>query len=149
MQILLRQDLEDHGDRDDRHGLRRQLAEIGAEDDIGDMRGDHGEAEAGGQRDAEQQLEAFGEMRPHRGVALPGVDLHGERKERRGGAHRRHHQRLPDQVEGRDIFSGIGGADQIGDHEAVGDAGDGKQRQRQRQRQAGPGQRRQACAGRT
>ena len=145
MQILLGQDLEDHGDRDDRHGLRGQLAEVGAEDDVGDMRGNDGEAEAGRQRDAEEQLKAFGEMRPHSGVALPGVDLHSERKERRGGAQGRDHQRLPDEVEARDIFSGICGADQNGNHEAVGDGGDGEQRNRQRQRQARPGNRPKAC----
>ncbi len=37
MQILLGQDLEDHGDRDDRHDLNSGFAEIGAENDIGDM----------------------------------------------------------------------------------------------------------------
>ncbi len=129
MQILLGQDLEDHGDGDDRHGLRRQFAEIGAENDIGDVGGNDRKAEAGRQGDAEQQFDAFGEMRAYRRVALLGVDLYRQRKERRGGAHRRHHQGLPDQVERRDILSGVGGADQIGDHEAVGDAGNPEQRQ--------------------
>ncbi len=74
------------------------------------------------------------------------MDLHRERKERRGSAHRRYHQGLPDQVEAGDIFSGFRGADEIGDHEAVGDAGDGEQGQGQRQRQALPGHRRQTGA---
>ncbi len=129
MQILLGQDLEDDGDGHDRHGLYGHLAEISAENHIGDVRCNDGKAEAGRQRDAEQQLHAFGEMRSHRRVALLGVDLHGERKERRGRAHRRHHQRLSDQVETCDILSGFRGADETGDHESIGDAGDGEQRQ--------------------
>ncbi len=136
MQILLRQDLEDHRDGHDRHGLRGHFAEVGAENDIGDMGGNDGEAQAGRQRDAEQQFDAFAQMRPHRGVALIGVNLHGERKERRRGADRRHHQGLPNQIEPGDISAGVRRADQVGDHESVGDAGDGKQCQRQRQRQA-------------
>ena len=63
MQILLGQDLEDHRDRDDRHDLRGEFAEVGAENDVGDMGGNDGEAEAGRQRDAEQQFGAFGKMR--------------------------------------------------------------------------------------
>ncbi len=66
MQILLRQHLEDHGDGHDRHHLRRDLAEFGAEHDIGDMRGNDGKAQARRQRNAEQQLRALAEMRPHR-----------------------------------------------------------------------------------
>ena len=37
MQVLLGQDLEDHGDRHNGHGVGGDDAEIDAEDDIGDV----------------------------------------------------------------------------------------------------------------
>ena len=122
-----------------------QFAEIGAEDDVGDMRGDHGEAQAGRQRDAEQQFERIRRdailtaaspwpawictaSGKNAAAALIAGIISVCRTRSRAG----------------DIFAGIGRADEIGDHEAVGDAGDRKQRQRQRQRQAGSGHGRQA-----
>ena len=65
-----------------------------------------------------------------------GVNLDGQRKKHGRGADRRHHQGLPNQIEPGDIFSGFRRRDQIGNHEAVGNAGDGQQSERQRQRQA-------------
>ena len=135
MQILLCEDLEHHRDRDDRHDLRGGAAEIDAENNIRDVRSNHGEAETCRQRDAEQQLGAFAEMRAQGGLPLIGEGQDGERKERGSHADRRHHQRLPDQIEARDVFSGIRGANQIGDHEPVSHTGNGEQGQRNRQRQ--------------
>ena len=66
------------------------------------------------------------------------MNLHGERKESRGNAHRRYHEGLPNQVEAGDILAGLRGANEIGDHESIGDAGDGEQCQGQRQRQTLP-----------
>ena len=66
------------------------------------------------------------------------MNLYRERKERSGGAHRRYHQGLPNQVQPCDIPSGIRSTDQVGDHELIGDAGDGEQCQRQCQRQTLP-----------
>ena len=77
MQILLRHDLEDHGNGDDRHDLGGDLAEVGAQYHVGDVPGDHGKAERGRQRDAEQKLGAFGEMRAHRSVTLPFMSYGG------------------------------------------------------------------------
>ena len=142
MQVLLGQDLEDHRYRHDRHGVRGQAAKIHAEDDIGDVMGNDGESQAGGQCYAEQKLHAFGEMRSHRGRPPVGMDLNRERKERGRSAHRRYHQGLPNQVQPRDIPSGIRSADEIGDHESIGDAGDGEQCQGQCQRKTLPRHRR-------
>ena len=94
--------------------------------------------EAGGQRNAEQKFRAFGQMRSHRGRPAAGMNLYRERKERSGGAHRRYHQGLPNQVQPCDIPSGIRSTDEVGDHESIGDAGDGEQCQRQCQRQTLP-----------
>jgi len=68
MQILLRQDLEDHGDGHDRHRLRGQRAKIHAEDDIGEWE-ESRQTQAGGQGDAEQQFHAFAKMRSRRAGA--------------------------------------------------------------------------------
>ena len=126
VQILLRQDLEDHRDRHDRHGLRGERTEIHAEDHIRDMWRDHGEPRGSRQRDAKQQFHAFGEMRSHRGRPFAGVNLDRQWKEHGGGAHGRHHQGLANQVERRRYTVRLPRGDQIGDHEPVGHAGDRK-----------------------
>ena len=108
MQILLGEHLENDGDSYDGHRHRGGLAEIGAENDVRDVRSNHGETQARRQRNAEQKLHALAEMRSHGLGTLTGVNLHGEREKDRRGAHRRHHESLPDEIEARDIFSGFG-----------------------------------------
>ena len=140
VQVLRRHDVKDDGDGDDRHHRGGHLPEIGAEDDGGEMRRHHREADAGRQHQREQEFKAFVEMNANGVATLVGVNLHGEREEGGRRADRRNDQRLANEVGAGGILPGCARPDEAGNDEAVDHGRQRQQRQRDGQRQPGLGQ---------
>ena len=134
MKILHRENLKQQRKRDDRHDLCCEAAKLPTECKIADVVGHEGEAEAAGQHDRKEDLDAIGQLPRRRICTLLRVRMHRERHESRRDAHRRHHQRLIGDVAGCDVSAGLRDPDDVSDDEAVDDTGQREKYRGDRQR---------------
>ncbi len=120
VEILLGQDLEQQRRGENGHRGVRDRAKIRPEHEVGDVRRDDGEADAGRQRRREQNLQVFFKVRARARRALGGERSHRHRHEGGGDADRRNDQALADDVEAGAELTGGADAGQVGEQKSVG-----------------------------